>query len=57
MDRIKAVLEEIDLKAASSSNAYELIMNLLKEAPSKLQASRVNERFLSSGGCKPGVCK
>jgi hypothetical protein len=43
MDRINAVLEEMDLKASNSSNAYELIMNLMKETPSKLQATRGND--------------
>jgi hypothetical protein len=49
MDKIKALLEEIDLKAANSSNLYELIMNLIIESSSKLQAPGGNEEILSSG--------
>jgi hypothetical protein len=49
MDRIKAVLLEIDQKAASSSDAYELIMTLLKGASPKLQDPSNNGRFLPSG--------
>ena len=49
MDRTKAVLEEIYLKAANSSNAYELIMDLMKEASSKFQSLSRNGAFLSSG--------
>ena len=48
MDRIKAVLEEIDLKAANSSNVYDLIMDQMKETSSKLQSYRDNERFLAA---------
>ena len=40
MDKFQAVLEEMDIKAANSSNAYELIMSLMKETPSKPQACR-----------------
>jgi hypothetical protein len=49
MDRIKAALLEIDIKAANSSNAYELIMDLMKETASKSQAKSRNDRFLSFG--------
>ncbi len=49
MDKTKAVLEEIDQKAANSSDTYELIMSLIKEASSKLQASSANDRFLTTG--------
>jgi hypothetical protein len=48
MDKIKAVLEEIDLKAARSTDTYELIVNLIQETSLKLQAYRVNDRFFTS---------
>jgi hypothetical protein len=48
MDKTKAVLEEIDLKAANASNAYELIMNLIKETslPQALPAQQQNRRHI-----------
>jgi hypothetical protein len=49
MDRTKEVLEEIDLKAANSSNAYELIMKLIKESSLKMQVSGGNDGLLTSG--------
>ena len=48
MDRIKAVLEEINLKAANSSNVYDLIMDLMKETSSKMQDFRGSDRFLNA---------
>ena len=48
MDKTKAVLEEINLKAANASNAYELIMNLMNDASLKLQAYRGIDRLLTS---------
>ena len=47
MDRINALLEELDLKAADSSNAYELIMKLVKESSLTLKDSRVNGGFMA----------
>ncbi len=48
MDKTKAVLEEINLKSANSSNAYELIMNLIMESSSKLQVPGGKDKLLSS---------
>jgi hypothetical protein len=48
MDRINALLEELELKAADSSNTYELIMKLVKETSLTLRASRGNDGFLGS---------
>jgi hypothetical protein len=48
MDRMKEALEEIDQKAVNSSNVYELIMDLIKESPSKIHVSSGNDRFLTS---------
>ena len=49
MDRAKAMLEEMDQKAAVSSNAYELIMNLMSEARTKMQAYHRGGRLSTSG--------
>jgi hypothetical protein len=38
MDKTKALLEEIYLKAENAADIYELIMNLIKESSLKLQA-------------------
>lgn len=55
MDKSKALLDEIYLKASESSNIYELIMNLMKETSLKLRAAGINDMYLSSGVVsKPG---
>jgi CRISPR/Cas system CMR subunit Cmr4 (Cas7 group RAMP superfamily) len=60
MDRTKIVLDEIKLKAANSSDVYELIMNLLKEVSSSqvLPERKKNSdtcKFVH-GSCSPGRC-